>query len=74
MGGWSARKALKVIDNVEICKYLLCLFQFQSDLLISVLVLAIELLMACQAIDLLHPLTTTRPLQAVHDLVRQSIA
>jgi histidine ammonia-lyase len=36
--------------------------------------MAIELLMACQAIDLLHPLTTTRPLQAVHDLVRQSIA
>jgi hypothetical protein len=22
MGGWSARKALKVIDNVEICKNL----------------------------------------------------
>jgi histidine ammonia-lyase len=38
------------------------------------LVLSIELLMACQAIDLLHPLTTTPPLQAVHDLVRQSIA
>lgn len=35
--------------------------------------MAIELLMACQAIDLLHPLTTTPPLQAVHDLVRQSI-
>ncbi|CAF3491187.1 unnamed protein product [Rotaria socialis] len=55
MGGWSARKALKVIDNVEF-------------------LLAIELLMACQAIDLLHPLTSTPPLQRVHDLVRQSIS
>ncbi|CAF3886757.1 unnamed protein product [Rotaria magnacalcarata] len=55
MGGWSARKALKVLDNVEI-------------------LLAIELLMACQAIDLLHPLTSTPPLQAIHDLVRQSIS
>jgi len=36
--------------------------------------MGIELLMACQAIDLLHPLATTAPLQAVHDLVRQSIA
>jgi hypothetical protein len=35
--------------------------------------MAIELLMACQAIDLLHPLTSTPPLQAVHDLVRLSI-
>lgn len=35
--------------------------------------LAIELLMACQALDLLLPLTSTPPLQAVHDLVRQSI-
>ncbi|CAF1208876.1 unnamed protein product [Rotaria sordida] len=55
MGGWSARKALKVMDNVEI-------------------LIAIELLMACQAIDLLHPLTSTPPLQAIHNLVRESIA
>ena len=40
---------------------------------IDFLVLAIELLMACQAIDLLHPLTSTEPLQAVHDFVRQAI-
>ena len=33
MGGWAARKALKVVENVENC-------------------LAIELLCACQAIDL----------------------
>jgi len=36
--------------------------------------MAIELLMACQAIDLLQPLASTPPLQAVHDLVRQTIA
>jgi histidine ammonia-lyase len=36
--------------------------------------MAIELLMACQAIDLLNPLTSTPPLEAVHSLVRQSIA
>ncbi|CAF3775334.1 unnamed protein product [Adineta steineri] len=54
MGGWSARKALKVIDNVEI-------------------IMAIELLMACQAIDLLAPLKSTPPLQAIHDLVREKI-
>jgi histidine ammonia-lyase len=35
--------------------------------------MAIELLMACQAIDLLSPLTSTPPLQAVHNLVRQTI-
>ena len=58
-------------------KYVSLLF-FASKLIakssFSILVLAIELLMACQAIDLLHPLTTTPPLQAVHDFVRQSIA
>jgi histidine ammonia-lyase len=36
--------------------------------------MAIELLMACQAIDLLDPLKSTPPLQAVHDFVRKSIA
>ncbi|UJR12824.1 hypothetical protein I4U23_016998 [Adineta vaga] len=36
-------------------------------------ILAIELLMACQAIDLLHPETTTPPLEAIHKLVRQTI-
>ncbi|CAF1663848.1 unnamed protein product [Adineta steineri] len=36
-------------------------------------ILAIELLMACQAIDLLRPHTTTPPLEAVHKLVRQTI-
>lgn len=29
--------------------------------------------MACQAIDLLSPHTSTAPLQAIHDLVRQTI-
>jgi len=26
MGGWSARKALKVIENVEICNYIISIF------------------------------------------------
>ncbi|CAF1219754.1 unnamed protein product, partial [Didymodactylos carnosus] len=53
MGGWSARKALHIVDNVE-------------------KVLAIELLMACQGLDLLK-LTTTEPLEAVKTVVRQSV-
>jgi hypothetical protein len=75
MGGWSARKALKVIDNVEICKYIISFFfNIYFKIIFCFLVMAIELLMACQAIDLLHPLASTPPLQAIHDLVRQSIA
>ncbi|KAI6651990.1 Histidine ammonia-lyase-like protein [Oopsacas minuta] len=54
MGGTSARKALKVIDNVEY-------------------VLAIELLAACQGIDLVRPNRTNLPLESVHKLVRSSI-
>jgi len=54
MGGFAARKAIKVVENVE-------------------KVLAIELLIACQGIDLLRPLKTTEPLEAVHSLVRKNI-
>lgn len=54
MGGFSARKAIKVVENVE-------------------KVLAIELLIACQGIDLLRPLKTTEPLEAVHSLVRKTV-
>ena len=54
MGGTCARKALKVIENVEF-------------------VLAIELLAACQGIDLVRPNRTTLPLESVHKLVRNSI-
>lgn len=54
MGGTCARKALKVIDNVEF-------------------VLAIELLAACQGIDLVRPNCTNLPLESVHKLVRSSI-
>lgn len=71
MGGWSARKALKVMDNVEISTMIF--LRISSSFIVAFSVLAIELLMACQAIDLLHPLTTTAPLQAVHDFIRQSI-
>lgn len=55
MGGWAARKALKVVENVENC-------------------LAIELLCACQAIDLRRPLTTTPILEKLHALVRSKIS
>lgn len=54
MGGFSARKAIKVVENVE-------------------KVLAIELLIACQGIDLLRPLRTTEPLEAVYSLVRRTV-
>ena len=36
-------------------------------------VLAIELLCACQALDLLQPLTTSAPLARVHDFVRARV-
>ena len=36
-------------------------------------VLAIELLAACQAMEFLRPLTTTAPLEAVYKLVRAKI-
>jgi histidine ammonia-lyase len=33
MGGWSARKALKVIDNVEICKHIIfLLYLFENNI------------------------------------------
>lgn len=54
MGGFAARKAIKVVENVE-------------------KVLAIELLIACQGIDLLRPLKTTEPLEAVHSLLRKTV-
>jgi histidine ammonia-lyase len=54
MGGWAARKAVMVVENVEI-------------------VLAIELLAACQAIDFLRPLKSTAVLEAVHALVRTKV-
>nr|XP_006825985.1 PREDICTED: histidine ammonia-lyase-like isoform X1 [Saccoglossus kowalevskii] len=51
MGGFSARKALTVVEHVE-------------------QVIAIELLAACQGLEFLKPYKTTKPLQAVYDLVR----
>ena len=41
--------------------------------LILLSVLAIELMLACQGIDLLRPLKTTEPLEAVHSFVRKAI-
>ncbi|KXJ15900.1 histidine ammonia-lyase [Exaiptasia diaphana] len=54
MGGFSARKVLNVVENVE-------------------KVLAIELLSACQGIEFLRPLKTTRPLEEVYSLVRSLV-
>lgn len=54
MGGWAARKALRVVENVEF-------------------VLAVELLCACQALDFLRPLTSTKPIEAVWNLVRSQV-
>lgn len=54
MGGFSARKCLKVVEHVET-------------------VLAIELLVACQAIEFLRPLKTTAPLEAVIRATRRVI-
>jgi histidine ammonia-lyase len=55
MGGFAARKALRVVGHVEY-------------------VVAIELLAACQAIDMMRPLKTTPPLEAVWSLVRKHVA
>lgn len=54
MGGFSARKVLQVIENVQ-------------------RIIAIELLAACQAIEFLRPLRTTKPLESVYDVVRRVV-
>lgn len=36
-------------------------------------ILAIELICACQALDLQRPLTASAPIEAVHDLVRETV-
>ncbi|KAF4698546.1 hypothetical protein FOZ63_016809 [Perkinsus olseni] len=53
MGGYSARKCLEVISNVEV-------------------VIAIELMAACQALEFHRPCRSTAPLEAVYDLVRSA--
>lgn len=54
MGGFAARKALTVVEHVEI-------------------VIAIELLCACQAIEFFRPLRTSEPLEAVHRIIRSRV-
>jgi histidine ammonia-lyase len=46
----------------------------QRALELATRVVAIELLLACQAIDLLHPLTTSSALASVHACVRKHVA
>eukprot|EP00038_Savillea_parva_P030821 m.80529 g.80529 ORF g.80529 m.80529 type:complete len:553 (+) comp9359_c1_seq2:365-2023(+) len=55
MGGFSARKAAQVVQNVD-------------------MVVAIELLAACQALEFFRPLQTTPQLERVHALVRKHVA
>ena len=54
MGGFSARKALEVVGNVEV-------------------VIAIEILAACQALEFFKPLKTTAPLNEVYKAVREKV-
>jgi len=54
MGGFAARKALIVVENVE-------------------KVIGIELMSACQAIEFLRPLRSTKPLELVYNLVREVV-
>jgi len=54
MGGWSARKALKVIDNVN-------------------RVLAIELMAACQALELMRPKKGTKSIERIYEEVRKIV-
>ena len=55
MGGFAARKALTVVEHVE-------------------MVLAIELLACCQALDCLRPLRTTGPLERIYTLIRDQVS
>ena len=52
--GWSARKALKVIDNVN-------------------RVLAIELMAACQALELMRPKKGTKSIERIYEEVRKIV-
>ncbi|KAI3381248.1 hypothetical protein SNEBB_002080 [Seison nebaliae] len=54
MGGWSARKSLKVLEHVET-------------------ILAIEILMNCQAIEFHRPLRTTKCLECLIGFLRDHI-
>ena len=53
----SMAAALKAMDALELARQ----------------VLAVELLCACQAIDLLAPLTTSEPLARVHEIIRARV-
>jgi histidine ammonia-lyase len=46
----------------------------ERALQLAIHVIAVELLCACQAIDLLSPLTSSEPLMRVHAAVRKDVA
>ncbi len=52
--GWSARKSLEVVKNVEY-------------------ILAVELMAACQAIDLIRPLKSTKRVEKMYEKVRKIV-
>lgn len=54
MGGFSARKALSIVEHVEV-------------------IIAIELLAACQALEFLRPLRTTKTLERVYETIRAHV-
>ncbi|XP_055793673.1 histidine ammonia-lyase-like [Salvelinus fontinalis] len=58
MGGWAARKALRVVEHVE-----------QGNSYST----SCSLLTACQALEFLRPLKSTTPLEKVHELVRSVV-
>ena len=91
MGGWAARKALRVVEHVEqgnqssnvlilVIHFILHTnysiisgYLFNTVNTLSFIVIAIELLAACQAIEFLRPLKSTAPLEAIYDVVRKVI-
>lgn len=68
MGGFAARKALKVVEHVEAGKITKNLSLLEVRRIF--LVLAMELMAACQGMEFLKPLVSTAPLQKVYNLVR----
>lgn len=79
MGGWAARKALRVVEHVEqgdtalILTDKVCTSGNKLTWVSCHAVLAIELLAACQALEFLRPLKTTTPLEKVYELLRSVV-
>ena len=68
MGGFAARKCLRVLDHVE--NGTLRTLRHKT---FPRSVLAMELLAATQGMEFLKPLKTTAPLQRIYELVRKVV-